>query len=213
MISSFDYYRKLEEEQWGLIADRLEGASELTVSKSMAIRAGSHEYEMLNNANIGLGMFKQFARLAEGAVMNMGAGVKFVHQIPGHIFCYSVGSFSELYEYMAVAAERKYEAVLKIKSVSGLAQHIFDTGAIVDDGRRISDVFNAIYYDHVQYVDRSRDITEGPVIPPYPFHKAKLFEKQSEARMFFDPKSDVTLGDRLIVKIADAGAFFELVDR
>ena len=58
MISSFEYFRKLEASQWGAIADPLDAASKLTVGGPFVICENSPELEMVNKANIGLGCSK-----------------------------------------------------------------------------------------------------------------------------------------------------------
>jgi hypothetical protein len=123
VISSFDYFRKLEEKEWGLIADPLEGASELT-TEPMVVRENSTELEMLNNANIGLGMFKKFAHVSGGGIISMGA-VKFVHAIPGYIYCASVGKLEDLIAYMTKKAERKIRCMFKNKRFAKLRSATF----------------------------------------------------------------------------------------
>jgi len=81
-ISSLDYFRRLEESEWGTIADRLEGASELTTPSKFVVTENSPELAMLNSANIGHGMSKRFASVTEGGVINISAA-KFVSTIPG----------------------------------------------------------------------------------------------------------------------------------
>jgi hypothetical protein len=212
VVSSFDYFRKLEEKEWGLIADRLEGATVLTTTKPMVIRENSPELAMLNNANIGLGMFKQFAKVSGGGVINMGGGISFVHQIPGHIYCASVGKLEDLAAYMTKKAERPYNACLHIKDLPGLAHKILNEGKIAGSDKPFSDLFARAAVDVVQYIERSRAIEDGPVIEPTPFAKGKLFSEQSEVRIYFEPKIGAPAPpDRVIVKIDTPESIFEEV--
>jgi hypothetical protein len=208
-VSSFEYFRKLEEQQWGLIADRLEGGTELT-TEPMIVTENSPELAMLNNANIGLGMIRQFANLSGGATMNMGA-VKFIHQIPGFIYCASVGHLDDLVAYMTKTAERKYDACLKIKDLEKLGQQLFDGGWVVGQEKPVPELFGQGAIGVVEYEERSRSIKQGQVLVPSPFKKAKHFDGQSEIRIFLEPKSGLTLPDRLIIGLDSPKNLFEQV--
>jgi hypothetical protein len=81
VISSFEYFRRLEATEWDGIADKLEGATELKMPEYFVATENSPELEQLNKANIGLGQFKQFAKLETGGVINM-SGTRFIHQMP-----------------------------------------------------------------------------------------------------------------------------------
>jgi hypothetical protein len=67
IISSLEYFRRLDEAEWADIGDPLEGASELTIKGDFVIREDSPELELANNANIGLGMFQTFAKVSGAA--------------------------------------------------------------------------------------------------------------------------------------------------
>jgi len=65
----------------------------------MVVRENSPELEMLNNANIGSGMFKKFAHVSGGGIISMGA-VKFVHAIPWIYLlreCWKIGILDRLH--------------------------------------------------------------------------------------------------------------------
>src|SRR5438105_3357696 len=78
LVSGFEYFRRLEESEWGLIADRLEGAAELTIPSNFIATKDSPELNMLNDANIGQGMFKQFASVSGDGVISL-SGLNIVH--------------------------------------------------------------------------------------------------------------------------------------
>jgi hypothetical protein len=110
MVSSFEFFRKLEASQWGAIADPLDAASELTVGGPFVIRENSPELETVNKANIGLGMFQKFANVSGGGTIDI-SGARFVHTIPNlFIFSAAVGELNELTTEMCVNAERRYDA-------------------------------------------------------------------------------------------------------
>jgi len=56
LVSSLEYFRNLESERWKLIADRLEGASELTMPKQFIATQNSPELEMINNSGVAEGV-------------------------------------------------------------------------------------------------------------------------------------------------------------
>jgi hypothetical protein len=60
VISSFEYFRRLEETEWGGIADRLDAATELKIPEHFVATENSPELEQLNNANIGLALQLSF---------------------------------------------------------------------------------------------------------------------------------------------------------
>src|ERR1700746_3091920 len=74
IVSSFEYFRDLEGGKWGTIADPLEAASELTAKGKFVVRENSPELEMVNKANIGLGMFQKFAHVSSGGVIDISDG-------------------------------------------------------------------------------------------------------------------------------------------
>jgi hypothetical protein len=157
-------------------------------------------------------MFKQFAHVSGGGVINMGGGTRFVHQIPGHIYCASVGKLEDLAAYMTKKAERPYNACLHIKDLPGLAYKILTEGKIVGSDKPLSYLFARAAIGVVQYVERSRAIEDGPVIEPSPFAKAKLFSEQSEVRIYFEPNKDTPPPpDRVVVKIDSPETIFEEV--
>src|SRR5258708_5937460 len=126
LISSFDYFRRLEEGEWGEIADSLEAASEFKLPEEFIATAGSAELAQLNNAGIGLGMFMQFARVESGGKLTA-SGARFIHQMPNaFIFSASWGALDGLRKYMCEDAQKKYSACLKIRSLHRLERRIFD---------------------------------------------------------------------------------------
>jgi hypothetical protein len=142
MVSSFEFFRKLEASQWGAIADPLDAASELTVGGPFVIRENSPELETVNKANIGLGMFQKFANVSGGGTIDI-SGARFVHTIPNlFIFSAAVGELNELTTEMCVNAERRYDACLRILDLAALRRRIFEAGRIRDLNCRVSDVFS-----------------------------------------------------------------------
>lgn len=79
VISSLEYFRRLEDAEWADIGDTLEGASELTVKGEFVLRENSSELALANSANIGFGSFNQFAAVSEGGTIDI-SNVRIVHQ-------------------------------------------------------------------------------------------------------------------------------------
>jgi hypothetical protein len=208
VISSFQYFRELEEKEWGLISDRLEGASEMTTPSSFVLTENSRELNMLNSALVpvapGIG---KFVHIAEGGIVSM-RGTRFVNTVPGHIYCASRGDFEALKIYHTQQAEKKYDACLRIKDFKELAERISGTGVLVETGRKFSDVFERSNIGVVEYEVRSRSVEQGAMIQASPFKKALVFKSQSEARIHFVPKNGEAPAARLIVKIDDPGSIF-----
>jgi hypothetical protein len=207
VISSFEYFRQLEEAEWGGIADPLEAATEFKIPENFVATEGSPELAQLNSAGIGLGLFKQFAKIESGGVINI-SGARFVHQIQdAYIFSASWGDIDQLRDYMFTKAQRKYDACLKIKNLHRLERRLFDSGYILDLDRRFSDVFHRGEHKTVEYEARSSSLPES-VLPPSAFKKGIQFKDQAEARITFIPK--IALAQkRFIVKIPDPGTIFE----
>jgi hypothetical protein len=214
VVSSFECFRKLEESQWGAIADPLDAASELTVGGPFIIRENSPELETVNKANIGLGMFQKFANVSGGGTIDI-SGARFVHAIPNlFIFSAAVGELNELTTEMCVNAERRYDACLRILDLAALRRRIFEAGRIPDLNCRVSDVFEPGLIGAVEYEARSRDIREGVAIEPSPFKKDVKFKHQSEIRMLFVPKDQAEIPkERLIIEIPDPASLFKEVFR
>lgn len=212
IISSLEYFRELEEKEWAGVADHLEGASELTTGE-LVVRESSPELALVNNANIGLGMFsKGFVSVSDGGVVNM-SNMRFVHAVP-NLFIYSAswGNLKKLTEQMCVKAPRRYDACLRIKNFGRLARRIFETGKIVGVDCRVSDAFQRGQTNLVDYESRSRSIDQGPVIVPSAFKKAPKFSLQSEARITFVPKQKMD-SKRLTVQISEPHTIFEEIFR
>jgi hypothetical protein len=94
IISSFEYFRPLEESAWGGIADNLEGATEFKLPDEFTATAGSANLAQLNSAGIGLGMCAQFARVETGGKLDL-SGARFIHQAPdAFIFSASWGGWT-----------------------------------------------------------------------------------------------------------------------
>jgi hypothetical protein len=208
-ISSLAYYRSLEEKEWELIADRLEGASEMTTPGNFVLTEGSPELTMINNAGLPFG--GKFARVESGGKIFAG-GIRFLSVVPGHIFCASRGDFGELVAYNTQKAAREYDACLKIKSFEGVLSRVFETGVDVATDRKFNDLFDRCNIGPVIYESASRCVTEGPMIVATPFRKAPEFESQREVRIHFLPREGEAAPDRLIVKIADPKSLFEFVE-
>jgi hypothetical protein len=213
-VSSLEYFRKLEVTKWGDIADTLEGASELTMQGEFVLRENSPELEMANKANIGLGMFRQFARVKGSGIVNM-SNARFVHATPNlFIYCASVGKIDELTTAMCVNAERPYDACLRIVNLTALQERIFESGWVRDLNCKVSDVFHPGFIQAVKYEVRSRDIREGGVLEPSPFKKAGKYKRQSEVRILLIPKQGAQIGkDQLIIEIAEPTSLFTEVFR
>jgi hypothetical protein len=212
IVSSFEYFRKLEAAQWGAIADPLEAASELTVRGSFVIRENSPELEIANKANIGLGMFQKFAEVSEGGIIDI-SGTRFIHAAPNlFVFSASVGEINELTKEMCVKAERPYNACLRILDIGALRKRIFDAGRIPELNCKVSEVFEPGLIGLVEYEARSQDIREGETIVPSPFKKDIKFKHQSEVRMLLVPKEPVNISkERLIIEIPGLASMFEKV--
>ncbi len=214
IVSSFEYFRDLEGDKWGTIADPLEAASELTAQGKFVIREDSPELEMVNKANIGLGMFQKFAHVSSGGVIDI-SGARFIHAVPNlFIYCAAVGEVGDLITTMCVNAERPYNACLRILDFAALRQRIFETGQILELNCNVSDVFDPGMIQAVEYEARSRDIREGGVIEPSPFKKDLKYRSQSEVRLLLIPKAQAQIpSNRLTIKIPDPASLFEEVHR
>ena len=212
-ISSLEYSRRLEDAEWADIGDPLEGASELTVERDFVICENSPELTLANTAKIGLGMFKQFASVSGGGVINL-SGARFVHQVPKlYIFSVSVGNIDGLTTRMYVNAKRPYDACLKVADLAMLQLMAFK-GRVRDLNRAVSDIFLPGLIQAVEYEPRSRDIRQGPVLEPSPFKKAESFVGQSEVRVLFVPKEDTQIAaERLFIELPNAASVFEEVFR
>jgi hypothetical protein len=183
IVSSFEYFRKLEAAQWGTIADPLEAASELTVKGSFVIREDSPELEVANKANIGLGMFQTFAKIHGGGIIDI-SETRFIHTVPNlFVFSASVGNINDMTVEMCVKAERPYDACLRIMDIGALRKRIFDAGRIPEMNCKVSEIFEPGLIRVVEYEARSRDIREGETIVPSPFKKDMKFKHQSEVRI------------------------------
>jgi hypothetical protein len=211
LISRLKYFRELEEQEGPWIGDRLEGASELVLPRNFVATKNSPELEMLNRANIGLGMFKQFAQVSGGGRIALG-NVRFVHHTPD-VFVYSAsfGDLNRLTHVMCANAAAPYDACLKIRSLRRLERRLF-AGHILGLDCPVSDRFERGSLESVQYQPLSRNIQEGPVIAPSPFKKDSRFKDQCETRLTLLPKGSVEQ-DRLIIKIANPETIFDEVFR
>jgi hypothetical protein len=205
LVSSLDHYRRLEA-TWGLIADPLEGASELTVSRPLVATENSPDLDMLNNSGLGDGLVQTFARVSSGGRILIDQGVRFVRTIPGHVFCAGYGFFDDLRSEFS-----NYDACIRILSFQRLMRRIVRTGIIVESGRRFSDLFVNCALGRVEYEARSRPITEGPLLDISPFKKGIRFQSQREVRLYFGPRDGESPPDRLIVKIDDPQSIFSEV--
>jgi hypothetical protein len=87
IVSNVSYFRDLEA-SWGTIADPLEAASLLSFGEKFVLTEGSPELEIANNANIGLGAFKNFAVVESGGTIDM-SGARFIHTAPD-LFIYLI---------------------------------------------------------------------------------------------------------------------------
>jgi hypothetical protein len=124
---------------WGSLA----GSTELA-TPPLTLKVGSPELEIVNRANIGLGMFKDgFANVSGGGRIEMG-GVNFVHRVPSiHIYSYSCGDLGELKKAMWVDAPEPYSACLKIEDPVGLLKTIMTQGKVLTTKTAVSTNFAA----------------------------------------------------------------------
>jgi hypothetical protein len=207
IISSFDYFRRLEASAWDGIADNLEAATEFGLPDNFVVTADSPELAQINDAGIGLGMCAQFARVESGGQLVL-SGARFIHQTPdAFIFSASWGVLDSLRKYMCEDAPRPYSACLKIRSLHRLESCIFQEGYIRELDCQFSDVFERGQRGIVSYEVRSNSLPEA-VLPPSAFKKGLRFKDQSEARITFVPK--VAMPHlRLTIQVPNPSALFE----
>ena len=209
IISSFDYFRRLEEGASGEIADKLEAATEFRLPDDFIVTADSAELAQVNNAGIGPGMFEQFARVESGGRLVL-SGARFIHQMPdAFIFSASWGVLERLRKYMCEEAQKPYSACLKIRSLHRLERSIFCEGYIRELDCQFSDAFERGQRGTVTYEVRSNSLPEA-VLSPSAFKKALRFKDQSEARITFIPKVAIP-HSRLTIQVPNPSALFERV--
>jgi hypothetical protein len=110
---------------------------------------------------------------------------------------------------MCEDAKRRYNACLEITDLSKLRARIFEEGQIVEQGCKVSDIFQPGEIQPVIYEARSRDMLDGGVIRPSPFKKDLAFQSQSEVRLLSFPKDGAQIqADRLDDK--DSGPRFAI---
>ena len=214
IVSSFEYFRKLEATHGPWIGDRLEAASELTTPANFTLVEGSPELQRANEAHVGRGLFTgQFARVSGGGKIEMG-GVRFVYQVePMHIYSFASGDLDELKTRMCVEAQQPYDACLRIIDPSALAQAICDIGETAD-GSPFKAIFVMIRHEPVKYEPVTQDILTGNAIAPSPFRKAPHFAPQSEERFVFVPiPGGPALADRITIRLQNPSNYFEEVFR
>lgn len=178
------------------------------------IRENSPELALVNNANIGLGMFQNFAVVSDGGVIDM-SNVRFIHVVP-KLFIYSLsfGNIDELTTEMCVKSKRLYDACLRCLDLGGLQRKMFEHGRIRDLNCGVSEIFMPGLIQALEYEPRSRDIKQGPVIEPSPFKKDTKFKGQAEVRVLFVPKEQVQVSEeRLTIEIPEPTSLFEEVFR
>jgi hypothetical protein len=209
VIGTLSYYRRLEGD-W--IGDRREGSSELIVKQDLVATENSSGLDMLNRANIGLGIFKMFVDVSNGGRIDMPAGTRFVHQVRDcFIYSASFGKLDLPTEVMCIKSERPYNACLKIRSMHRLEHRIFERGRVRELSRPVSEVFDRRQgqFGAVQYESLSRNIEDGPVISPSAFKKDLRFKAQAESRITFIPTRNID-NDRLIIELSCAALFDEV---
>jgi hypothetical protein len=213
VVSSLKYFRDLEDTQRPWIGDRLEGATELTTPDRLTLTEGSPELEMVNRANIGLGMFKEgFAKISGGGRIELGS-VRFVHQVPSlYIYSYSCGDLDELKKLMFEDAIDPYTACLKINDPLALLEAIMTEGEILATHAAVSVIFKDAGLGPVSYGEVMQDISLGPVIAPSPLRKGPKFAPQREHRLLFGPAAD-DLPERIIVRLPNVARHFQEVFR
>jgi hypothetical protein len=209
IISSLEYFRRLEETEWADIGDPLEGASEVTINDDLNIRENSPELALVNNTLNALGMFEKFAKVSDGGVIHISTS-RFIYALP-QLFIYSVsaGDLGELTTRMCVNSKRHYDACLRVHDLEGLQREILECGRIRNLDCAVGDIFWAGLIKPVEYEPRSRDIREGPAIQPSPFKKSEKFVAQSEVRVLFVPKEGKQISEqRLIIEMPRPTTFF-----
>lgn len=213
LLSSLKYFRDLEDTQRPWIGDRLEGATELTTPERLTLTENSPELEMVNRANIGLGMFTEgFAKISGGGRIELG-GVRFVHQVPSlYIYSYSCGDLQELKKQMCVNAIEPYTACLAITDPGALLKAIMTQAEVLTTHAAVSTVFKDAGLGQVTYGEVEQDIRTGPAMAPSPFRKAFKFAPQQEHRLLFDPAVN-DFPERIIVKLPNVARYFQEVFR
>lgn len=210
IVSSFQYFRDLEQKEGPWIGDRLEGATEMWTPEHYVLTEGSDELDTINKANIGHGMFEQFAVVSSGGVIDM-SGVKFVTTVPPlYVFSFSGGDLETLRISMSRNTVRSYDACIRLLSPWKLLVAIMDEGVVVDLDVPFKRLFLNNMMDEVKYSQVSKSVTEGQSIPPSPFLKDVRFSSQNEHRIVFEPTQPIT-NDRLVVRVPRPETLFELV--
>jgi hypothetical protein len=176
------------------------------------VTENSPELKLLNSANIGMGMFGQFARVESGGAIIM-PDVRFVHQVQEmHIYSFSDGDLATP-KAMCVDAPVPYNACLRIKDEVALMKAIIEKGTLPEHGNiQARAFFTHGAIGRVEYKPLSRNIRSGPVIPPSPLAKDTRFASQSEIRIALFPAKE-GLPRRIVIKIPDPSEHFELVFR
>jgi len=214
IVSSFQYFRKLETTQGPGIGDRLEAASELTTPENFTLTEGSPELRRVNEANVGMGLFTgQFAQVSGSGKIHLG-GVRFVQEVESmHIYSFSAGDLDELKKRMCIEARQPYDACLRIIDPGVLAQAICDKGE-TEERRPFKTLFAMIRHEPVKYEPVSQNILSGNAIAPSPFRKAPCFAPQSEERFLFVPApGGRALADRITIRLPNPYNYFEEVFR
>ncbi len=212
LVSCLSHFRDLEAANGPWIGDRLEGATESTIPPKFVIEEGSKELELINNANLGLGMFQHFAKVENGGTIDL-SGSRFVHAIPSlYIYSFAAGVFDELKEAFCLSSTDPYDACLLIRSPGLLMQAILNEGVIVELERPVCEVFSLGGIDIVTYGDVSNSIETSPAVPPSPFQKDAKFAAQREHRMVFQPNTEVA-PKRLTICVPKLCEHFEVVMR
>lgn len=210
IVSSFQYFRDLELTEGPWIGDRLDGATEMRTPEQYVLTEGSKELDTINNANIGHGMFKQFAEVSSGGVIDM-SGATFITTTPLlYVFSFSGGELATLRTSMTHNEVRPYDACVRLLSPWRLLVAIMDEGVVVDLDVHFKTLFFHNMIDEVKYSPVSRSVTDGQSIPPSPFLKDVRFSSQCEHRIVFEATQTIPQ-DRLVIRVPRPETLFELV--
>lgn len=172
-LGSFEYYRKLEGEEW--IVDRSEGIAEFEVDATFD--------EHSRDANE---MRSRFGKL--GVVLGHAEGITFqdckaiLEQTGGYLFCCSAEPFEEVRKAMCEDAPTKYRynACIEIADLNVLMAAIRE-GKVAETP--IKERFSSIECRKVSYNKAPSHFMEANKLEVDPFQKSKKFQAQQEIRI------------------------------
>ncbi|MFS2010352.1 hypothetical protein ACCD06_10815 [Azospirillum sp. CT11-132] len=201
-FGSLQRYRLLEEikgDKW--IGDRREYVSESLIEKASS------------NSPADRDLFKSLKN--DGAISVNGScevviqNVKIIKNGNGFVFSMCAGEIEELKESMCNPKDDSaYDACIEIKNVELLCAKIWSHGTV--DGTPIPDLFFSISHDRVAYDwDIASYIPYGTF--PSPFKKLPSYQKQSEYRIFLEPKTNIAK-NHIFIRLNDKVDLFKEID-